>query len=164
MSDMQQLARRAVAAKTISDMIKAVGDDAKGDLLGLMAEHGSERVRVTSETGDDFGAVTLVPGRINARIIDPAAFLAWVLERYPEQIIQTVSPAFAERLLATAARKGDPVDDQGEVIPGVMVGQGAGYLTVRPTPAAKDRAADLLANNLPSITATASTTEQESSK
>lgn len=151
MSDMQDLARRAMAAKTISDQIKAIGDDAKGDLLGLMAEHGSERVRVTDGNGDDFGTVTLVPGRIGARITDPAAFLAWVAERYPEQIIQTVNPAFAERLLATAARKGDPVDDEGELVPGVTVGQGSGYLTVRPTTAAKDKATELLSQHLPAI-------------
>jgi hypothetical protein len=148
----QDTARRALVAKTVADEIKKVGDAAKADLLAIMEDGGTERIRVTDDQGEDFGTVTRSPGRTLARIIDPEAFLIWVEQRYPDQIVRSVNPAFVDRLLAGAVRRGDPVDEQGEEMPGVQIGVGQAYLTVRPTPAARKQAAQILAGHKLEIT------------
>ncbi len=151
MSEMQELARRAAASKTVADEIRKIGDAAKSELLGLMAEGGSERVRVSAEDGTNFGTVTMTAGRASARVCDPQALVEWVARRHPEYVVQAVAEGFLDRLLAHAARVGDPVDEQGELVPGVEVVTGQPYLTVRPTPAARERASRLLDSALPAL-------------
>src|SRR5690606_41618909 len=81
---------------------------------------------------DALPILSLSRGRPSARVVDEIAFAAWVAQRYPSEIVQSVRPAFAKRLLDEAAKLGDPVDPQtGEVMPGVEAAQGEPHLTVR---------------------------------
>ena len=146
MTDVQSLARVITAGKLLADAARAEGEQARAELAEHMRQTGTERVRVTDDDGWDLGAVSLSRGRPSARVVDEIAFAAWVAQRYPSEIVQSVRPAFAKRLLDEAAKLGDPVDPQtGEVMPGVEVGQGEPHLTVRPSAEAKTRMAALLA-------------------
>jgi hypothetical protein len=154
MSDRNELARTALAAKTLADAIAAAGAGSKEELLQVMTAAGDERVRVRGGDGEDFGTFTWTPGKQSATVTDAAKFLTWVKERYPTEITSMVNPAFQARILAHAAKAGDPVDEGGELIPGVTVRQGDPYLTCRASALAKTRAATLVAGDgLPALLA-----------
>lgn len=148
MTNIRNLARVAMATKVLADAAKEEGNAAREALALAMAEAGAERVRVADDTGIDYGAVVLVPGRKTCHIVDEVAFLGWVASRYPHEIVSMVRPLFRDRLMATAARLGDPVDPEtGEVIPGVEFRAGDPYLAAKPSADAKDRMKTALANN-----------------
>ncbi|MEU8157993.1 hypothetical protein AB0B94_30440 [Micromonospora sp. NPDC048986] len=57
-------------------------------------------------------------------IVDEAAFLAWVAERYPTEVetvvITRARPAWQSSFLTGVASRGEPAcDDQGETVPGL---------------------------------------------
>lgn len=139
MSDMKELARVALASKVLADAARDEGAQAREALAAQMAEVGSERVRV-KDNDVDYGTLVLASGSRRAQVTDEKAFVDWVAERYPDEMVLLVRPAFRERLLSSATKLGDPVDpDTGELIPGVEISQGAPYLTVRPSSVAKER-------------------------
>lgn len=148
MSEIKDLARVAMASKLLADAARAEGDAARAELAALMAGDGLERVRVLGDDSTDYGTVVLAAGRRTAKVVDPAAFAAWVAARYPDEVVTAVRPAFEARLLAAATKVGDPVDvGTGELIPGVDLTQGEPYLTTRPSVEAKDRMRAALADN-----------------
>lgn len=144
---MRELSRVVMAAKLLADSAREEGAAAKEQLVSRMADEGVERARVHGDGGEDFGTVVLTSGRVEARLVDEAAFTAWVQERYPEEVTPQVRRPFRDRLLAHAARAGDPVDEQGELVPGVVVMAGDPYLMTRPSREAKDRMRSALAAN-----------------
>lgn len=148
MTDMKRLARTVIAAKLIADEIKAIGDEAKAELLYEMTAAGAERIRVTDEDGTDLGPVSVGAGRISATVVNEAAFAAWVKRTYPEAIVETVNPDMRLRLLNAAKKAREPVDvETGEVIPGLDITQGASYASGRPTAEAKARMKTLLTDS-----------------
>lgn len=65
-------------------------------------------------------------------IVDEAAFLAWVAQRYPteveEVVITRARPAWQGAFLTAVAERGDPPsDDEGTVIPGLEWRPGGGF-------------------------------------
>ncbi|CAM3288656.1 hypothetical protein [Stackebrandtia soli] len=144
---MKEHARRAVAARLVADTVKAAGDDAKREIADAFDLTGADRVRVTDDDGTALGTVSRTKGRVTARVVDAEAFAAWVAQAHPEAIVTTVDPAWRDRLLVAVRALGDPVDSEtGEVIPGVELAEGAPSISVRPTDAARDRMAALLAD------------------
>lgn len=140
MSDMRDLARRAMAGKLIADAAAAEARDAKEQLALQMAGTGAERVRVSGDDDVDYGTVVLSRGSTRAQLVDEPAFTAWVAKRYPDQLVMSVQPSFRDRVLASATRLGDPVDrETGEVIPGVRIVQGDPYVQTRPSKEAGER-------------------------
>ncbi len=143
MSDMKGAARQAMAAQLLSSVITAECKPVKADLLASMLDSGVERVRVTDDNGINLGAVSITAGRKSARVVDDRAFLAWVADRYPQEVVSMVRESFTRMLLDAATAAGDPVDAKtGEVIPGVEISAGEPYLTVRPAADAKARMRD----------------------
>jgi hypothetical protein len=70
------------------------------------------------------GTVSLSSGSAAAQVTDPAAFEAWVRERYPSEatvrLVREVQPAWQKQLLDRATAAGAAVDTEtGEAIPGV---------------------------------------------
>lgn len=147
MTDLQRAARTVATAKLIADVVKAEGDRARADVDAAMTSLGVERLRVTDDGGQDAGTLTRSPGRRSVRVVDEAAFVRWVAARHPDQLVQAVRESFRERLLFAAAQSGEPVDAQGEVIPGVQVVDGQPYVSYRPAADAKARMRDLLASS-----------------
>lgn len=147
MTDIQRAARELTAAKVLADVAKQRTAAAREQLTAHMRDTGTERVRVSGDDGRDLGAVSLARGRLLARVCDEAAFMKWVADRYPTEVVTVVRPAFVQRLMAEATTLQDPVDRQtGEVIPGVELIRGEPYLTVRPTPEARERMQSLLSS------------------
>lgn len=139
-------ARRAIAARLLEDAVKAEGKAAKLAIADAFAETGADRVRVTDDDGTDLGTVSRSRGRATAKVTDPDAFTAWVAAAHPEAIVTTVDPDWTARLLLSCKVSGDPVDPAtGEVVPGVDLVEGAPSISARPTNAARDRMAALLA-------------------
>ncbi len=134
-------------AKLVADVVKGEGDKARAEIDAAMAVLGVERLRVTDDAGEDAGTLSRTPGRTSARVTDEAAFEQWVAERYPDQMVMSVRPGFRERLLFAAAQSGDPVDAQGELIPGVEVVTAEPYVSFRASAGAKSRMRDLLVSS-----------------
>ncbi len=97
MGDMKAAARTAMAAKLLGDVVAAEHKPVKADLLDQMVDAGVERVRVTDDDGTNLGAVSLACGDPKAKVVDPAAFTAWVAARYPGELVQVVRDAFAKK-------------------------------------------------------------------
>ncbi|MEU4558595.1 hypothetical protein AB0F72_09395 [Actinoplanes sp. NPDC023936] len=152
---MKQAARSALAAQLVSKLVDEHGAGFKHSLRAAMADTGAERVRVLDDDGTDLGAVSMSSGRVAAKVTDPAAFLAWVADRYPSELVQAVRESFTRKVLDHAVAVGDPVDaGTGEVIPGVEISTGESFLTVRPTAEARVRMRETLrASGLLSLSA-----------
>jgi hypothetical protein len=154
MGDMKAGGRTAMAAKLIADVVTAEHKPAKAGLLADMLDGGVERVGVTDDDGAKLGAVSLTVRGPAPQVVDDRAFLAWVLKRYPDEIVQAVRASFTEKLLAGAKAVGEPIDPAtGELIDGVDMVAGEPYLTVRPTAEAKERMREtILASGLLQLT------------
>lgn len=68
-----------------------------------------------------------VKGRQSVKITDDKALLEWVKEHHPEEVIESVNPAFIQAFKPV----GDVVLWNGEPVPGAEVKQGAPYLAVK---------------------------------
>lgn len=151
-SDIRSASRLVMATRLIADVLKDETDAAKATTRDLMGHTGAERVRVTDEAGNNLGTVTLTAGRVSARVVDEAAFLAYVQRNHPGETQAMVRDSFRKKLLDSAtgkAEQGDPtaVGPDGEVLPGVEVVHGVSYVACRPTPEARDRMRTMLANS-----------------
>lgn len=96
--------------------------------------HPGDRNTASLPDGTAIAAVSLTKGRAEARITDEAAYRAWVEKTHPEEIetITRINPEFTDRLKAAARKLGTPVDAAtGEIVPGLSVGQGDPYPSVR---------------------------------
>lgn len=145
MGDVKGAARSAMAAQLLSAVIADEHKPVKVTLLADLLDLGAERIRVTDDDGAELGAVVVAAGKPKARVVDERAFLAWVVDRYPAEVVQVVRESFARAVLAAATAAGDPIDARtGEVIPGVEMSAGEPYLTVRPATHAKERMRGLL--------------------
>lgn len=94
--------------------------------------------------GMKIAAVGYTKGRKSARVTDPAAALKWCLDKYPDEIVKAVNPAFLKALTDYAVKDGqigDPgVDPRtGEVLDFIKVSQGSPYVSVTTTKEGVDR-------------------------
>lgn len=78
------------------------------------------------------GTVTRNKDGWEVRVEDEDALLAWVLMNHPEEIIQSVRPAYRKLLFEHMRKVGAPCTPEGEVVDGVEVVSKLGALTVRP--------------------------------
>lgn len=141
-SNLRDQARATMAAKLLSDWVKTHANDARTTTHTLMNDTGSEKIRVSDDQGTDLGTITLTKGRTSAHVSDQAAFLEWVMQRYPQHvhITPTIDPSWLERTLNTATKLGTPVDTEtGELIPGLTINTSEPYLTTRPSMEARER-------------------------
>lgn len=147
MTDFQAGGRVAMAAKLIGDTLKTEGNGAKAGLLADMVAAGVERLGVKDDDGASLGSVTLCGDGKTAKVANETAFTAWVKKAYPTEIVETVRPAFAKKLLDGATAAGMPVDAEGTVMPGVEMVDGEPYLRCSPTAEAKLRMQETLAGS-----------------
>lgn len=104
------------------------------------AEKYREQIRARSvET--DMGTVTSVR-RKPVIILDPRAFLQWVTEHRPDELLTVVNPAFEKAYTANLRHHdGEVFDSDGVEVPFAHVHQSAPYLTVRMPEEIKNAAA-----------------------
>ena len=130
----RELALRLAVHKALTDRLKAargqLDEEARREL-----EPG-DRVTVKLPSGERVGSVTLAQGRATARVVDERAFIAWVAEHYPHELVQAVRESFKRTVLDMVRHEGGWLDTTtGELVevPGVEVTVGDPYPTVRLT-------------------------------
>ena len=132
-----QLATNLVVLRVLKDEMARVEAEAR---RGLKAEMDVRERGVAKVPGPDgrnvpVGIVRIDKGSESWRIVDPAAFQAWVEENHPEQIevVERVRPAFEARILKQCVATGGLADETtGEMIPGVQQVLGDPKLVVVP--------------------------------
>jgi hypothetical protein len=152
-----ELARQAMVGSTFAGAVKDAEAAAKRGIATAAAEAGmkSLSLTVTGPDGTEYGLVVLNKGRAAsnvAEVTDPEALLEWARRNRPELVkrVESVDPAWLERVLAYAKAHGTTgcADTEGDVVPGITVTErpaGEPTVSVRPTPAARERAAAVLA-------------------
>lgn len=104
-------------SKLLGGKVKEWEADAKARLSMLPGE------RTAAVIGTQvLGHVGMTKGRKTARVVNEAAFLAYVKSRWPGEVevSESVNPAFQKRLLDEAAKLGAFVDSEGVVIDGIV--------------------------------------------
>lgn len=132
MTTARNTARTAAVLKALSDLSAEAYKRAKADV----AEHldVGDRKTATLEDGTKIGTVSYSDGRKTPRVYGDTAFLDYVRQHYPGEIVQTVRPSFIKTLLesGTVTDTGELCDSTtGELIPGVEVRNGDPYISVR---------------------------------
>lgn len=120
-------------------------------------------LRMSKETGADrwktaFGIVGVVERGPSVYVTSDKAFLAWVREHAPAEVVESVRDSYRKALFERLEIDGDQVVDTttGEVVPWAGVRQGGGaYLSVREAKAAKERIAELVHERVEEIAALA---------
>ena len=133
---MRDIARRAIGEKAILDAAKELHDETRAALAKAM--EAGDRVKIKADDGTDLGMVYVSDPRGTLRVVDEAAFVAWVQANHPGAIIPTVNPAWQRALLSAGC------DTNGEVPDGCETVVGRPTLTVKPTDEARALAASTL--------------------
>lgn len=97
--------------------------------------------------GETVGRATYVQGKTSPLIVDEDAFLKFVEQYYPSEIVTAVNRAFKIKLLAELHQVdgGLAVDSNGVLVGGVEFCTGGSYVTVRKSQDAREKVAALLA-------------------
>jgi hypothetical protein len=121
------LAGKAVFARVVAAEVDGVVKKTREALEArLEAEEG---VAAELPDGTRIGTVKRSKGRQTPSVTDARALLAWVREHRPDELVQSVNPAFVQHLKELAKRHGMAVLDDGTVVPGVeMVDGSCSYL------------------------------------
>jgi hypothetical protein len=134
LTDAEKLAAIGTYLKTLTVLEK----DLRAKVTADMGASHVERVGAYLPDGTKLAAVGHTDGRKAAKVTDPVAALKWCIERYPEEIVQAINPAFLKRLTDHAKTVGkvgelgvDP--GTGEMLPFIEVVQGDPFVTVTAT-------------------------------
>ena len=129
-------AERFAALKTLEVALKAVLIDAGADTIQHGSATGADRWRT------EYGTVNIVTRDDKPVVADEASFVAWCKDNAPEQVMETVRPAYTKQLLDRCTVDGDTVIDTatGEALPWAMVRRGIVYAST-PKSDAKEQAA-----------------------
>ncbi len=145
MTDLHARTLRALGIRLILDRVKAVDEENRQAIRGLMAVGDRKTASLPLQLVDDnlvVGAVTYAKGSPTARVTDPGALLKWVRDNRPTEIVESVRGSYLAALLSTAKKYGEAVDERtGEVIPGIEVHTGDPVLKVVPEKTAEAESA-----------------------
>lgn len=95
MSDAARKAAGALAkCKWLREYAKEIEDQAKAVLAQELS--GGERTKAIDWDGTEIGSVTRAEGARSMQIDNEAGFVAWVKQRYPTEIEETVRSAFVK--------------------------------------------------------------------
>lgn len=134
LTDAEQLA----AVETYLKALKPIGAALRTRVTEDMGTRRVERVGAYLPDGTKMAAVGYRAGAKTAKVTDPAAALRWCLDRYPDEIVKAINPAFLTALLDVAkvgGAVGEPgVDPRtGEILNFIEVVQGPPGVTVTTT-------------------------------
>lgn len=124
-------AGRAVVGKVVAEQL-AAGNKAVRNTVEPLMEPG-EKMKATLPGGMPIGTVqrTELAKSVN---VNHTELLAWVRRNRPDQIEETVSPAYVAHLTAMCKTLGAAVDETtGEIIPGVELREGTSSFRVTPS-------------------------------
>jgi len=143
--DLHQAALRAGVFQIIEREAKAAKDAARADLMAALPFGDSVAGRVGEEI---LAKASWSKGSRKVVVTDERAFLEWVRENHPTEIVESVNPAY----LASLKQVGDVlVDKDGQVADGVEVVTGNPSLSVRSEKQALELVARMVAEGRVSL-------------
>lgn len=144
-NDLHALALRAGVFQVVEREAKAAKDTARAELIAALPFGDS----VAGRYGDDIVCkASWSKGSRKVVVTDERAFLQWVKENHPTEIVESVNPAY----LSSLKQVGDVlVDKDGQVAAGVEVVQGNPSLTVRSEKGALELVAQMVADGRVSL-------------
>lgn len=125
--DAREAAGVLAQCKWLRDEIKGWEAAAK-DVLRRQLAAGEKKAAIAPD-GQVLGFATMANGKRSMHIDNAAGFLAWVQQRYPTEVEQTVRPAFVAKCQENVLKYGALIDGKGEVCPHVSLAQGDPYAT-----------------------------------
>lgn len=145
------LAGRQVFTRVILGDVKNADAATREALEPLLAA--DEGIAAELPDGTRIGTVKRSKAKQSAVVTDPKALLAWVVKNRPDEIVQSVNPAFVKWVQDQAKKYGEPVDPtSGEIIPGVEVVTGSPSYLPQPdpdmVPLVRAKFAELIGNGL----------------
>lgn len=137
------LSGRQVVAKIVADDVKKFIGQVRDELEPQL--EADEGVAAILPDGTRIGTTKRSKPSTSAVVTDDAALLAWVKEHRPDEIVESVSPAFLAHLKESCKRHGDAIyEATGEIVPGIELLTGScSYL-----PQADDAAVPLVRSRL----------------
>lgn len=131
-------AGKAIVAKVVADDVRKFTAAVRADMENMLGAN--EAIAAELPDGSRVGTVKRSKPRQSAAVVDPDALLEWVREHRPDELVESVSPAFVAWLVQSAKTHGAAVLADGTVVPGVEPTVGApSYL-----PQVDEGAADLI--------------------
>ncbi len=135
MTNPRDVAVRVAALKALYDRVRDAYNAARAEASDTLQP--GDRLRATLADGADIGTVSVVEGRITAKVTDPDALLKWVQVNAPGEVetVQRVRESYVGALLARC----ENVDGAamhaktGELLPGVAFTVGDTYARVTQT-------------------------------
>jgi hypothetical protein len=132
-------ALRVAVLKVIIDAATAQLGVAKDTVKAGFTATGTSQAVPGLADGTRVATASLAGGGKAASVTDEAAFLAWMTEHHPEEIVTTVRPSARQRILDGSKAAGRPVDDvTGEIPAGVSVGNSVPYVSLRFKPGGRE--------------------------
>ena len=129
MSDLADEARKAAVYQALKAKSSEGYELARAHCSELMDSGDRKRALIDDEHVAD---VIKTTGSRRAKVTDDATLLAWVQQNHPEEIVESIRPAYRTKLLDDAKHYGDAVDvTSGELVPGITVEHGPGHVSVR---------------------------------
>lgn len=151
----RDLATQLAVLTVVEDTVKERKDALRQLLRESLDEVGADSVR--ADLNDERVAkVALINPKPKLSVVDDKAFTAWVAENYPTEveIVKIVRSNFREHLLGHLLETaGDnAINPQtGEVVAGVKVTQGNGYVSTRFESGGRAKVLDALSNGTLSL-------------
>lgn len=126
--DLREYAMKLVAMAAVRKQAAALEKELREDPPELKSGD-----RVAAYAGETpIGTVTRNKDGWEVRVEDEDEFLTWMIVNHPEEIIQSIRPAYRKLLFEHMRKVGAPCTPEGEVVDGVEVVSKPGALTVRP--------------------------------
>ena len=127
------LCQERAVLKVIADEVERRRGAVNEKLGAAFAETGTTQAPATLPDGTKVGTVSYAGvGGKAAVVVDENAFLAWVLENYPDEVVTRVREDSKKKWLDGAKAAGKPIDTRtGEVIPGVEIVDSQPYVALR---------------------------------
>lgn len=154
-----QLTTAVIWLDAIAEAAKAKSAELRADLAADAKAEYEEQGTAPTWRIPDVATVSASVSHEAAYVDDERAFVRWVTERYPDEVVTSVRPSWQKAFLSAATIDGDSVADRstGEVVPGLGVREG-GRLTgvsIRATSDAKGVFAAVAEHSLKELAASA---------
>lgn len=137
-------ARTVLGAQALVD---EAGAHVKAERQNLLAEMApGDRIAVRATSGEEVGKVWVSDPKARTVVTDSEAFVRWVQENHPEEVVMipTIRSSYRDALI-----KADGIDPTtGEEVPGMAQTVGTPTLTVKPTEYGRSLAAKIVGSAL----------------
>lgn len=144
------------AEAAVWGLIESEAKKRKDEARAWLAERmGPDLLAVSAvANGQTVGRASYVQGKTTPKVTDPDAFLRFVSQHYPDEVITTtaVNPAFQAKLLGEVDEIGGKVfDEHGAVVDGVEFLTGSSYVSVSKAKDIREKVAGLLSGGQVSL-------------